>query len=612
MAILKRLLSTAAPTWRKIASPKTLTPSSSPSRHLLPPLYHRFRQSSNFIVRSDSQQLSLVAAVSGSYSILPAVLAGLLGAGMIETAYADANAGADEVSSKPPLPSEPPASHVNLEETAKKERQRIEQRLKDKGIRYSSYPRFTVAVKGQKVTIKFQIPPGCEVAQLIANLVSHLGLKVEERGGGSDVLLRAWDSSVAWQLTLNPLEKEKQKETGVNEGHSIYRTGDEGDLCILIFRSLISSDKAEIEFIKQGSLNQKELDALVSALELAGGRFAQSSSLANKPGDGSTQMPAQKSISSLEAMGVRIYGLNVPYQSKPYSEISWDNIAGYDQQKREIEDTILLALSSPQVYDDIARGTRQKFESNRPRAVLFEGPPGTGKTSCARVIANQAGVPLLYVPLEIVVSKYYGESERLLGQVFSLANQLPDGAIIFLDEVDSFATARGGEIHEATRRILSVLLRQIDGFEQDKKVVVIAATNRKQDLDPALISRFDSMIVFGLPDEHNRREIAAQYAKHLTEPELAELARVTDEMSGRDIRDACQQAERMWASKLIRGQAKNDKEQPSLPPLEEYKKSAMNRRKALLSAAEQKNQNHSPQMKKPQLDLLSSQSTAAV
>ncbi|MCD9643643.1 hypothetical protein HAX54_031262 [Datura stramonium] len=179
------------------------------------------------------------------------------------------------------------------------------------------------------------------------------------------------------------------------------------------------------------------------------------------------------------------------------------------------EDTILLALQSPEVYDDIARGTRRKFETNRPRAVLFEGPPGTGKTSCARVIANQAGVPLLYVPLEIIMSKYYGESER----------------------VDSFATARDGETHEATRRLLSVLLRQIDGFEQEKKVVVVAATNRKQDLDPALISRFDSMIT-----SHyliNRLQIAEQYAKHLTDSELSEFARATEGLSGRDMRDVC-------------------------------------------------------------------------
>ncbi|OMO64795.1 hypothetical protein COLO4_31833 [Corchorus olitorius] len=536
MAVLQRLLRTAR-SWRRIAPAKTLNPSRAQSRDFTSPFYHH------------------------------------------KTSF-------PQVAAKPPLPSEPPANHANLEEIAKKERQRIEDLLKDKGLRYGSYPRFTVAVKGQKVAIKFQIPPSCEIAQLIANLVSNLGLKVEEHGGGSDMLLRAWDSSVAWQLTLNPLEK--QKETGVSEGHSVEKNGDRGDLCILIFHSLISSDKAvgliltvsinivEIEFMKQGSLNPKELDALVSVLQLAGGKLGQNKTTIRRPMEGSPQVPSvEKSITSLEAMGVKIYGLDALHQTSSNSDISWDNIAGYDQQKRDIEDTILLALNSPKVYDDIARGTRRKFESNRPRAVLFEGPPGTGKTSCARVIANQAGVPLLYVPLEIVMSKYYGESERLLGQVFSLANQLPDGALIFLDEVDAFAIARDGEIHEATRRLLSVLLRQIDGFEQDKKVVVIAATNRKQDLDPALISRFDSLIEFGLPDEQNRREIAAQYAKHLAESELVELARVTDEMSGRDIRDVCQQAERSWASKLIRGKATNNEEQQSLPPLEEYIKTSI-------------------------------------
>ncbi|KAL4356370.1 hypothetical protein AHAS_Ahas09G0079900 [Arachis hypogaea] len=93
------------------------------------------------------------------------------------------------------------------------------------------------------------------------------------------------------------------------------------------------------------------------------------------------------------------------------------------------------------------------------------------------------------------------------GKVFSLANELLNGAIIFLDEIDSFAAARDNEMHEATRKILSVLLRQIDGFEQDNKVVVIAATNRNEDLDPALISRFDTMIPFGLPDHRNRQQI---------------------------------------------------------------------------------------------------------
>ncbi|KAM3749225.1 hypothetical protein ACB098_05G167100 [Castanea mollissima] len=572
MAVLGRLVRTAH-TWRTVASPTTLIPSPPRSRGLPRPLYHRPVENQSHSNASEVQPLRLVPDVSGPYSILPAVWASLFGVGVLQVAYADG----DQAAANPPFPSQSSPGYADLEETAKKERQRIEELLRSKGMRQGFCPRFTVAIKGKKV---------------------------EERGGGSDMSLRAWDSAVAWQITLT--RPGKQVEVEGDLGHSKDINAQDGDLCILIFRSLISSEKAEIEFIKEGSLSSNELEALVSVLELAGGKLGQNWNFERKPREGTARVPsAEKSVASLEAMGVKVYGLDEAPVYSSNIEISWDNIAGYDQQKREIEDTILLALHSPEVYDDIACETRQKFESNRPRAVLFDGPPGTGKTSCARVIANQAGVPLLYVPLEVVMSKYFGESERLLGKVFSLANELPNGAIIFLDEIDSFAVARDSEMHEATRRILSVLLRQIDGFEQDKKVVVIGATNRKQDLDLALISRFDSMINFGLPDQQNRQEITAQYAKHLSKPELDEVARVTEEMSGRDIRDVCQQAERSWASKIIRGQASKDGEPVSLcPPLQEYIESAITRRKALLSVAEPKKiQNSNPLQKNPKLDL---------
>ncbi|KAL1809143.1 hypothetical protein ACET3Z_026133 [Daucus carota] len=528
--------------------------------------------------------------ITGSYAI-PAILAGLFGGSLLEIAHAEAN----ESDSKTPTPPESARSYKDLEEIARKERLRLEELLKSKGLKVGSYPRFIVGHKGQKVTIKFQVPPTCEIPQLISNLVSLLGVKVDSSTTGSDMTVRAWDSGVAWQLTLTRPNMRNETSGTVSGSNKAQ----EEDICILMFRSLISSDKAEIEFMKGGSFSPEELDAFVSLLQLAG----QNKSLEQRQRGSPGQMPSKgKSISSLEAMGIKIYGLDEPNMGDSKSEISWENIAGYSQQKREIEDTILLAIQSPEVYDDIARGTRCKFETNRPRAVLFEGPPGTGKTSCARVIANQAGVPLLYVPLEVVMSKYYGESERLLGKVFSLANEIPSGAIIFLDEIDSFATARDNETHEATRRVLSVLLRQIDGFEQDKKVVVIAATNRKQDLDPALISRFDSMIMFGLPDHLTRQEIAAQYAKHLTKSELAEFATATEDMSGRDIRDVCQQAERHWASKIIRGQTPKEEEGTSLPPLQEYTESAASRRKSLVGAA-CRNQFAHGFSKKPEYDI---------
>ncbi|KAK2644569.1 hypothetical protein Ddye_019764 [Dipteronia dyeriana] len=584
MSALPRLAKSASSEWRILAASRALP-------RLLPRSRRRSIEHQINLNASKIEWPKSVPDAARLDSIFPAILAGLFGAGVLNFAYADAVEGSADA--KLPLPVETSSSYEDLEEIAKKERRRIEDSLKGKGMQYGLYPKVTVAVKGQKITIKFQVPSACEVPQLIANLASHLGLKVEENGGGgSDMSLRAWDSAVAWQLTLRP--PDKQKENLRDQPHSGDMSSSDGDLCILIFRSLITSDKAEIEFIKKGSLSSAEHNALVSVLQLASARSGQTRTSERKPREGTTHKPpVERTIASLQSMGVRIYGLNEPQLNSPNSEISWDNIAGYDQQKREIEDTLLLAIQSPEVYDDIARGTRRKFESNRPRAVLFEGPPGTGKTSCARVIANQAGVPLMYVPLEVVMSKYYGESERLLGKVFSLANELPNGAIIFLDEVDSFAVARDSEMHEATRRILSVLLRQIDGFEQDKKVVLIAATNRKQDLDPALISRFDSMITFGLPDLQNRQEIAAQYAKHLTKLELVELATVMEEMSGRDIRDVCQQAEWSWASKIIRGQTTKDEEQTSLPLLQEYIESATNRRKALLANADHRTRQNS-------------------
>lgn len=202
------------------------------------------------------------------------------------------------------------------------------------------------------------------------------------------------------------------------------------------------------------------------------------------------------------------------------------------------------------MYRAIAAGTRRQPVASRPRAVLFEGPPGTGKTSSARVIATQAGVPLVYLPLEAIVSKWYGEAEKRLAALLTACEAFRDGCIVFLDEVDSLATARGEGMHEATRRTLGVLLRHLDGFDADKRTVVIAATNRRADLDAALLSRFATSVHFGLPGPEDRARILEHYAKQLPPEDLRRLAEASPGLAGRDLRDICEQAERRWASKV--------------------------------------------------------------
>ena len=112
-------------------------------------------------------------------------------------------------------------------------------------------------------------------------------------------------------------------------------------------------------------------------------------------------------------------------------------------------------------------------------------------------------IPLIYMPLEAIMSKFYGESENKLAEIFEAA-QAMGKCILFIDEIDSLATSREAGLHEATRRILSTLLRKIDGFESDGEVLVVCATNRKKDLDPALVSRIDLSVRFDLPDAMTR------------------------------------------------------------------------------------------------------------
>ena len=301
-----------------------------------------------------------------------------------------------------------------------------------------------------------------------------------------------------------------------------------------------------LTFEKAGDLAQEEINAIVDLVKKLAAREVKASAAAD---------PAAR----LEEMGAVVFAESADFHES--------RIAGYESTKRDIKDSVILPLLNPQVFEQVTTMARTKGGTSVPRAVLFEGPPGTGKTTMARVIANTSKLPLVYVPIESIMSKWYGESEKRLDAIFDAAGAFPK-SLVFLDEIDAFAGSREqGGMHEGTRRILSVLLRQLQGLVDTSNVVVIGATNRKADLDPALLSRFTLSIHFPLPNLEERAAIIGYYAKHLGSTERAHLGEIANGRSGRELEDACGVAERLWASDLVQ-QGRTD--HVTAPPLASY------------------------------------------
>ncbi|MDH5716876.1 MAG: AAA family ATPase [Spirochaetia bacterium] len=304
----------------------------------------------------------------------------------------------------------------------------------------------------------------------------------------------------------------------------------------------IYGDK-QIEISKKGMPDQSELSFIAALLKTYTGKKEDEDPLLR-----------------LEQAGCRIYG-------QDDKKISFQNFAGYDKIKEEVKETIILPLKHPEIYDLITEGTRDRFETNRPKAILFSGPPGVGKTTMARIIAHEAKLPLVYVPLENLMSAYYGESSKRLAMIFDIAAESNiDGLIFFLDEIDSLAPSRNEKLFEATRRMLSVLLRKIEGIESKTHYLTIGATNRKEDLDQALLSRFDTILEFPMPNKNDILFMLDLFAKHLSKDEKIKLSEKLEGFSPRAIKDICKKAERMHARELIEANNKNK----SLPVLEKY------------------------------------------
>lgn len=188
--------------------------------------------------------------------------------------------------------------------------------------------------------------------------------------------------------------------------------------------------------------------------------------------------------------------------AKSKNGLSFDDFGGYPDVVSRARELIQNQLDNRQYLDAM---------KVRPiRGILLTGPPGTGKTFLARIIAQESDAEFYLVNGPTVISKWLGDTESTLREIFDAAVKSVNGAIIFFDEIDSIAADRSGDTHEASKKLVAQLLTLMDGFDEKKgKIIVIAATNRPETLDPALKrpGRFDWEIEFGIPTKSDRLEI---------------------------------------------------------------------------------------------------------
>lgn len=241
-----------------------------------------------------------------------------------------------------------------------------------------------------------------------------------------------------------------------------------------------------------------------------------------------TMSDFRDALADVEPSGMREVLVEIP-------KVSWDDIGGLDDVRRQIEEVFVPEDGNPD-YERLGI---------RPcKGILLYGPPGTGKTLIAKATANGSGTNFISVNGPEVASKWLGESERAIRQLFKRAKQMAP-CIIFFDEIDSIAPIRG-EDGGAWERVVAQLLTSMDGVEGLKNVTVMAATNRPDMIDPALLrpGRFDRMVLVGRPDADARLSILKVHTRGmpLRDVDLGSIASMTDGYVGADLEALCREA----------------------------------------------------------------------
>ena len=240
----------------------------------------------------------------------------------------------------------------------------------------------------------------------------------------------------------------------------------------------------------------------------------------------------EEALKEVEPSAMREVLIEIP-------KVSWGDVGGLDEAKQELKEAVEWPLNHQSKFE--------KMSIRPPRGILLYGPPGTGKTLLAKAVATESSANFISVRGPQLLSKWVGESEKAIREVFKKARQVAP-SIIFLDELDAIAPIRGTEFGSKTsERVINQLLTELDGIEVLKGVVVIAATNRPEIIDPALIrsGRFDRLVFVGPPSREGRIGILRIHMKNIPlsdDVNMEELADLTENYVGSDIESLCREA----------------------------------------------------------------------
>jgi transitional endoplasmic reticulum ATPase len=231
---------------------------------------------------------------------------------------------------------------------------------------------------------------------------------------------------------------------------------------------------------------------------------------------------------------------------KPH--VLWKDVGGLEIEKDKLREVVELPLLRPDLY--------LKAGIKPVKGVLISGPPGTGKTLLAKAVATETNSNFISIKGPELVSKWVGESEKHIRDIFKKARQVAP-SIIFFDEFDSISQHRGSSMNDSSERIVNQLLTELDGVEELEGVIVIAATNRKDLIDPALLrpGRIDIIIDLPMPDLKTRKVIFEVHTKPMPLEkgiDLLNYAEMTDGWTGADIAAACRQAGVIAIKKVFR------------------------------------------------------------